>query len=134
MPRQSGFSLVAAIFVLIVVTLVVVGMARLAGNQHGTLSLGVQQARAYQAARAGLEWAVAQANAGQCAASASISLQGSSLAEFDGVQVNCIRTAYNGDDGSVLGLYQLTAQAQNGAPGSRPDYAFRRLSALVEGP
>ena len=53
--RQRGFGLVAALFVIIVITLVIAAMARLSTTQHGSNSLALQQARAYQAARAGLE-------------------------------------------------------------------------------
>ena len=61
-PRHArGFGLVAALFLIIVVTLVVVAMARLSAVQHGSNSLAIQQARAYQAARAGLEWGISRA-------------------------------------------------------------------------
>lgn len=132
--RQAGFALVAAMFVMIIIALVIAAMMRMAGNQHGTNSLAIQQARAYQAARAGLEWAIAQAaqpvGAGSCAGSAPVSMAGSSLAEFT-VTVACNVNTYS-DSGAALNIYQLTATAQNGAPGGRPDYAYRRLTATVE--
>ena len=94
-------------------------------------SLALQQARAYQAARAGLEWGISRAvNAGSCSNSA-VSMAGGGLSEFT-VSLTCNSTSHTDDDGSGLTIYRLTAQAQNGAPGSRPDYAFRRLTAVVE--
>lgn len=133
-PRQRGFALVAAMFVMIIIALVIVAMTRLAVNQHGTNSLAIQQARAYQAARGGLEWAIAKAvpaaGAGSCVGSTSVNLAGSSLAEFT-VTVTCNASAYS-DNGTALNIYRLTATAQNGAPGGRPDYAYRRLTATVE--
>src|SRR5690606_39688153 len=54
--RQRGFGLVAALFLILVIAGVIAAMARLAVTQHSTSSLALQQARAYQAARAGLEW------------------------------------------------------------------------------
>ena len=63
-PQQSGFALVAAMFVIIIIALVIAAMMRMAGNQHGTNSLAIQQARAYQAARSGLEWGISSALAG----------------------------------------------------------------------
>ncbi len=130
--RQSrGFGLVAAMFVMIIISLVVLAMARLSSTQHGSNSLAIQQARAYQAARAGLEWGISQAvNAGACAA-ATPSLAGGNLAEFS-LSVSCSRTSYLEGSGTTVNIYRLTAQAQNGVPGARPDYAFRRLTAVVE--
>lgn len=130
-PRQRGFALVAAMFVMIIIALVIVAMTRLAVNQHGTNSLAIQQARAYQAARAGLEWGITRAVAGNCATSSTVSMVGSNLSEFT-VSLNCASLGYSDENGTALSIYTLTATAQNGAPGSRSDYAFRRLTAKVE--
>lgn len=130
-PRQRGFALVAAMFVMIIIALVILAMTRLAGNQHGTNSLAIQQARAYQAARAGLEWGITRAVAGSCAASSTVSMAGSNLSEFT-VSLSCARLGYSDESGTPLNIYTLTTSAQNGTPGSRPDYAFRRLTAKVE--
>ena len=128
---QRGFALVAAMFLIIVVALLVAAMSRLASDQHGGNSLAIQQARAYQAARAGLEWGISHVlNAGSCSSS-GVSMAGGGLSEFT-VSLTCSSTSYTDDDGSGLTIYRLTAQAQNGVPGSRPDYAFRRLTAVVE--
>jgi hypothetical protein len=69
-------------FLIIVVALVIAAMSRLSSAQHGTNSLAIQQARAYQAARSGLDWGITQAiNAGNCAAG-SPSLAGGNLSDF----------------------------------------------------
>ena len=129
--RQRGFGLVAALFVIIVITLVIAAMARLSTTKHGSNSLALQQARAYQAARAGLEWGISRAfNAGSCSNSA-VNMAGGGLSEFT-VSLTCSSTSHTDDDGSSLTIYRLTAQAQNGSAGSRPDYAFRSLTAVVE--
>lgn len=129
--RPRGFALVAALFVIIVITLVIAAMARLSTTQHGSNSLALQQARAYQAARAGLEWGISRAvNAGSCGNSA-VSMAAGGLSEFS-VSLTCSSNSYTDDTGSPLRLCRLSASAQNGSPGSRPDYAFRRLSAMVE--
>jgi MSHA biogenesis protein MshP len=133
-PQQRGFALVAAMFVMIIIALVIVAMTRLAGNQHGTNSLAIQQVRAYQAARAGLDWAITQAaplvGASSCVSSAPVNLAGSNLSDFT-VTVTCTANAYN-ENGTAVNIYRLTATAQNGLPGSRPDYAFRALNAAVQ--
>ena len=129
-PRHSaGFGLVAALFLMIVVTVIIMTMAHLSAIQHGTSSLAIQQARAYQAARAGLEWSIARTlDNGTCAVG-SLSLSGS-LSEYS-VAVTCVSSVYT-EDTSTVAIYRLTATAQNGTPGSRPDYAYRQLTAVVE--
>lgn len=134
MRHERGFSLVAALFVMIVVALAVVAMARLSVTASGTLSLAIQQARAYQAARAGLEWGIRKAvKEDSCVSDASLVLDGV-LAEFSGVVVSCESVEYPAREGGrTLKLYGLTATAQNAAsPSQRPDYAYRKLEARVE--
>tara|TARA_Y100000815_G_C13294059_1_gene482016 strand:- start:453 stop:959 length:507 start_codon:yes stop_codon:yes gene_type:complete len=129
--EQAGFGLVAALFLIVIVMLVVMAMARMSLVQHGTNSLSIQQARAYQAARAGIEWGLSRAvNADSCA-SGSLAFAGSNLAEFS-VVVSCSPDGYTDVDGQPVTLYRLESIAQNGVAGSRPDYAYRRLSAVVE--
>lgn len=135
MRHERGFSLVAALFVMVVVALAVVAMARLSVSTSGTLSLAIQQARAYQAARAGLEWGIRKAvKEGSCQGSASLVLEGG-LSEFTGVVVSCRRVMYPGarENGNDLHVYTINSVAQNaGSPSMRPDYSFRKLEAKVE--
>jgi len=129
--RASGFGLVAALFLIIVVTLLVITMARLSTVQHGSTSLAIQQARAYQAARAGLEWGISQAVQSSLCAAGTPSMTGTGLAEFS-VSVSCESAGYSDNEGNPVQIFRFTAEAQNGTPGGRPDYAYRRLTATVE--
>ena len=63
--RQGGFGLVAAMFLIIVIAGAVAAMARMSETQSATSSMAIQQARAYQAARAGIEWGIHRAMAGE---------------------------------------------------------------------
>jgi MSHA biogenesis protein MshP len=128
--RASGFGLVAALFLIIVVTLLVITMARLSTVQHGSTSLAIQQARAYQAARSGLEWGITQAFNNRNCATGSPALAGS-LSEFT-VAVTCSSSGYTNEQGIAITIFRFTATAQNGNPGARPDYAYRQLTAVVE--
>lgn len=58
--NQHGFTLVQAIFILVVLGLLGAVMARLIGVQSSTSVFALQGARAYQAARSGLEWGAAR--------------------------------------------------------------------------
>lgn len=57
---RRGFSLVSAIFLLIVLSALGVAMVNISTTQHASSALDVQVARAYQAARAGIEWGLFQ--------------------------------------------------------------------------
>jgi MSHA biogenesis protein MshP len=129
--RSQGFGLVAALFLLIVVTLVVIAMARLSAAQHGSNSLAIQQARAYQSANAGLEWGISLSLSSGSCAQGSPSLAGSNLADFS-VNVVCTSTSYLDNNGLALQILLFTSTAQNGSPGSRSDYAYRQLTATIE--
>ena len=58
--RQSGFSVVAAIFLLVVLAILAVIIASVTGLQQASSQLDILGARAYQAARAGMEWGAYQ--------------------------------------------------------------------------
>lgn len=130
MRPERGFALVAALFLIVVIALVVATMSRLAVNQQADGNLALQQARAYQAARAGLEWGINRVRATASCASGSVSMAGGNLSDFS-VSLICSRLDYTGDDGAALSLFRLEATAANGAPGDRVDYAWRRLTATV---
>jgi len=129
--RAQGFALVAAIFVMVIIALVVTAMARLSITQHGTVSLSIQQARAYQAARAGLEWGISQSVISADCTAGNPSLHDSNLGEFNLV-VTCNRTDYTDNAGLPVHILRFVATAENGSPGSRPDYAYRQLTATIE--
>lgn len=125
--RQHGFGLVAAMFVIIIITAVITAMARLAETQNATNSMAIQQARAYQAARAGLEYGVAQVLAsGGCS---SFSLDGFA------VGVTCVQAPTSPvnvpEENQNVTFYTVTATAEFGGAGN-PDYAYRQLTVLVE--
>ena len=61
--RSSGFALVTAIFVLVVLALLGAGMVALSTTQHVGQARDLLGTRAYFAARAGLEWGVYQVTA-----------------------------------------------------------------------
>ncbi|PTU74239.1 hypothetical protein [Pseudomonas mangrovi] len=126
--RQRGFGLVAALFIIIVIAAVIAVMARLSVTQSATNSMGLQQARAYQMAQAGLEWGIARAVAGQSCAG-SLTLEGFSIA------VTCAATSAGAvaEENKTVNFRQITATAQYAAAGS-PDYAYRQLTAVVELP
>ena len=133
--RQHGFGLVAAMFVIIIITAVITAMARLAETQNTTNSMAIQQARAYQAARAGLEWGIYKAlKEGAPSCDLNQQFTPSGFVGFT-VTVDCRLTDVGpvAEENKTVTLYTLTSTAEYGAAGN-PDYAYRRLSAVVEKP
>lgn len=56
--RQSGFSIVSAIFLLVVIAGLGAAMLNISASQHTSSALDLEGTRAYHAARSGIEWGV----------------------------------------------------------------------------
>ena len=100
--RQAGVGLVTAIFLLVVLAGLAVAMVSVYTAQQSSANLDLQGARAYQAARAGLEWGLFQdLRNNTCNASSSFALPaGTSLSGFT-VVVSCNKK------GAEKGLLQV---------------------------
>lgn len=127
-PRQLGFSLVPALFLLVVLAVLGSVAVRLTGVQQQTVVLSMQSARAYAAAKTGVEWSAYQAlSAGNCGSS-TLSLTEGGLAGFS-VDVSCASSSHT-EGASTTNVYVLDAFAYSGSYGS-PDYVSRRIRATV---
>lgn len=126
--RQLGFSLVPALFLLVVLAILGSVAVRLTGVQQQTTVLSMQSARAYAAAKTGVEWSAYQAlNIGNCGNS-TLSLTEGGLVGFT-VDVNCSSTSHT-EGASTTNVFVLDAFAYSGSYGS-PDYVSRRIRATV---
>ena len=127
--RESGFGLISAIFLLVVLSAAASIMVNLGGAQRSTLNLALQGAHAFQAARSGVEWGIYQlATAGVCFAPTNVSLIEGGLNGFT-VNVTCASTDHT-EASTTATVYQIIAIAEQGAYGSR-DYARRRLRVTI---
>lgn len=135
--RMRGFSLVTAIFLLVVLAGLGAVMVNVFTLQQHESALDVQGVRAEQAARAGIEWGVyRQLIDGQCNPSVSFALPaGTSLSSFS-VSVQCSTATGPG----TLTSWTITSTACNQPaaamprcpnPGNNPDYVQRRLQAVL---
>jgi MSHA biogenesis protein MshP len=134
--RQKGFALVTAIFILVVLAGLGAAMVTISTSQHTTLAMDIQSTRAYQAARAGIEWGAYQAlqtplPAGfTCpllpAAAASYAM--SPLTGFT-TTVTCSSTSHN-DGANTVTMYMVTSTSTYGSVGTT-DYVARQLQARV---
>ena len=131
---EGGFSLVSAIFLLVVLSALGAAMVNIFTVHQASSAMDVQGARAYQAARAGIEWGLyQQLRLGSCASTTSFALpSGTTLSSFT-VSVECVKTA-----GSTTALdhYTVTSTACNQASpacppttlGNNPDYVQRVMT------
>ena len=135
---QGGFSIVSAIFLLVVMASLGAFMLTFSTVQHTTASQDIEGVRAYQAARAGIEWGLYQAlqvppppaAAPNCpAASSTLPALGGTLAGFT-VTVACIQSDHP-EAGSTVRVYQFTSTAHNAASPGSPHYVERELRATV---
>lgn len=125
--KQHGFGLVAAMFLIIVITGAIAAMWRISTTQTATSSLALQQARAYQAARAGLEWGIAKALSDKDCFLDTIFTPEGFVAELK-VEVTCDLSEVE-----EITFYTLESKAEYSSAGS-PDYTYRNITAVVEQP
>lgn len=133
--NQSGFSLLAAIFLITVLALLVGYLVSTSGSLQQTPISALQTVRSYHAARAGLEWGIFQAvnNGGvgvpdPC--NASFTLSGGAFAGHS-VTVSCTSSQHrDGGGGTDVQVYVVTAIATHGSPGSMT-YSRREMRAVV---
>jgi MSHA biogenesis protein MshP len=60
-PQQHGFAVMAALFILVVLTSLGAYVVTISSAQHIGNALDIQGSRALQAARAGMDWGIARA-------------------------------------------------------------------------
>jgi len=126
---QSGFTLITALFLLIVVALLSVYLVTFRNVQQSTVLYAQQGARAMQAAHAGIEWGIYESVVNNaCIANPSFSATGTALSAFS-ITVSCTSSAHE-EAGVPITTYVLTSTAQTGTYGTL-DYVYRSLRATV---
>jgi len=128
MIKQQGITLIGAIFVLVIVSLLGQYLVTIAGVQRQTTLLTLQSARAYQAANAGIEWAIASISANHsCPATPPTSY--SSLPSFS-VTTSCNTLEVVNENNISSTIYQLTATSSFSSY-DQVDYVSRTLQVVI---
>lgn len=132
-PKSSkGFSLVSAIFLLVVIAVLGTFAVTLFTTQQQSAAMDVQGARAYQAARAGIEWGAYQAlRNNSCIATTSLATLPNTLANFT-VTVDCTSAATT-EAGVPVTMYQLTSRAAQGTVATS-GYVERQMTVTIAKP
>ena len=129
---QGGFGLVSAIFILVILAGLGAAMVTFSGAQQTTVAMDIQSARAYQAARAGIEWGAYRAlrvPGFTCAGTPfNLNFNGTNLAGFT-TQVQCSASNHS-EDGNTITLFEFTANASYGALNT-PDFVAREVGARI---
>ena len=138
--RSAGVGLITAIFLLVVLAGLGVAMVSVFTAQQTTSTLDEQGARAYQAARAGIEWGLYQRlrNNASCAGASSFALPSNSTLGGFVVTVNC-QLVHDASLGAGLDRWVITATACNlqpsggscPAPATSPDYVQRTIEVRL---
>jgi MSHA biogenesis protein MshP len=132
--RQQGISIVAALFVVVVVAMLAAFAVTVGNAGQQTDDNHAQASRALAAARTGLEWGVYRARAANsCVASQVLSLSENALRGFR-ITVECAAAAHTEDGGATYyNSYDITAKASYGTFGAM-DYAYREVSGRYYAP
>jgi len=130
MKKQQGFSIVMAVFILVVLSLLAAYMVKLSGVQNATSTYAIQGARAYQAARAGAEWSVARIiNGGNCGnITAASPLNFTGLEGFS-VALACSNTVYS-EGPNNISVYKIKSSSTFATYNS-PDFISRHVEVSI---
>jgi MSHA biogenesis protein MshP len=141
LAKQRGFSLISAIFLLVVIAALGTFAVTLSTTQQHSAALDVLGARGFQASRAGVEWgayqvlpASAAAFASTCRSAGSNNQAGiplpATLASFS-VSVGCTATSAV-EDASTLWIYQINSVATTpGIAVGEANYVERQMSVTI---
>jgi MSHA biogenesis protein MshP len=128
MNAQRGFSLVSAVFLLVVLAALGVYAVRINTMQQQTVTAGLRAAQAFQAARTGVSWGAYRALAAGTCVSGTLNLTEGATAGFT-VVVQCTQTTHT-EGTSTVRVYVFDVRAAAGAYGG-PDYVSRRLQTKI---
>ena len=129
--RQQGVALVAVIFLIVVIGAALLVMARLSVQSNAQVTQSLLQARARQAAHAGIEWGVQtlqeMTNPDCSAFGGTVNVPAYSNYT---VTVTCSVSTYNFTQ--QIQLFRLNATAELGSSASDADYVWTTLDTVVE--
>jgi len=124
--RQRGFSIISALFLLVVLAVLGGFMATFSSIQHTTSAMDVRGAQAYQAARAGAEWGIYRAlrNTPAICAAGSFTVDGFA------VTVGCEESVQYMEGVTQVTIYTITSTASSGQVG-KFNHVERQIQVTV---
>ena len=133
--QHCGFTLVSAIFLLVVIAALGLFAVTISTTQQQSSAMDVLGARAYQAAKAGIEWSIYQITNPAVGATCATLVQptmpaGSQLSAFI-VNVGCASTGPYTDGTVSFSVYQLTSTATTPGTVGSLGYLERQLRVVI---
>lgn len=134
---EYGFSIITAIFLLVVLSFLGIAMVSFSTSQHQSEAMDVMGSRAYQAARTGIDWTAfyvvnSPSNAAvavpQCATT-NLGALGGTLAPFT-VNMSC-SAASHVEGATTIWIYDVTSTAQTGGGAGDPGFVERVISVKL---
>jgi len=138
--RQTGFGLIAALFLLVILAALGIAITFIVGVQQNTASLDALGSQAYQAARAGVEWAAYQVTGSTTpTCNGTLTFAGTSLQNFT-TTVTCTQTITT-EGSTTIRLYNIVSDAcDDPNAGACPNtgstskiYTERQLTVVIGG-
>jgi MSHA biogenesis protein MshP len=141
-----GFSMIAAVAILVILALLASFIVSISIVQSQSSALDFLGSRAYQAAKAGIEWGAYRVlNPENTAAPRFTGCDSSTTSTFSGlaadlsdftVAVTCERTTETTEFGNTVRVFQLTSTACNSATcpdnaTTSPSYVERQISTVI---
>jgi MSHA biogenesis protein MshP len=123
--RQRGFSIITALFLLVILSLLGALMITLSTTQQVSSVLDVQGTQAFRAARAGIEWGIGRASGGNCVGSSTLTI------ESHTVLVTCSSSTFD-EAGTSRMVYRLEATASRGGSAGSLGFIERNVYAYAE--
>lgn len=123
--KQSGFALVASVFLIVILALAATFMARISGAGYASQAQHIISNRVRQAALAAVEHAIYQAAVnGTCLANEPLV-----IAAYSNLQIfsECQTDVYQGG----ISIYRISGSASNGSLGQL-EYVWRQYHASIE--
>lgn len=128
--KIKGFSIVSAVFILVILALVGGFSLNLSTRMAASTSMSTDSIRAYYAAKSGLEWGIYQVvtTPASCPATTTLNFTQQGLKNFS-TQVSCTATSIT-ESGTTFNLFQLTSVASRGVS-TDYDYVTRTLNVTA---
>ncbi|HYM33774.1 MAG TPA: hypothetical protein VET48_00190 [Steroidobacteraceae bacterium] len=121
-----GVSLVAALFLIVVIAALGAFAVRIGSGEQQAVNLELLSARALAAADSGIEWGAYRALRASSCTTTTLNLTEATLNGFS-VVVVCVQTTHPENNGTV-NVYQIDSTASLGTYGM-PDYVSRHVYA-----
>lgn len=127
--KVKGFTLVAAVFILIILGLLSAFIIGISATTRTTATSAIAGANSYFAAYSGLEWGINRTLAlVSCPSTTNLSLTQGSLSGYT-VNVSCTQESFT-ENPLTITIHTLTSKATTGTIGSK-DYSSREMKITI---